>query len=198
MDYATWFNVLLNSNIEDIKKLCNMAKIPYEICHDNHFWISKFHNDHMSIPQYIDPQNMHDYVQLYIAEKKAVIFLDTILHDIIENISKINTIFINLFGNTNNIFNKYIHYKNNDIYPRLIISSNSFILDNDDEKIEIPKNLLLDILTHIFYLNMEKFIVITNIGPIHIDLINSKSYKNLYHKRGEYMKNLYDAHGVKY
>jgi hypothetical protein len=77
----------------------------------------------------------------------------------------------------------------------LIISTDTFILDNLDEYISIPKNLLLDILTNVYYVKYDKYMD-TNNGPYDINKINTKSYKDMFKNRAQYMNNQYIQYGI--
>lgn len=192
MDYAVWYNILLQMNIKDIKKIFKINSIVYGILQDKYFWIKKFENDKLSIPSKIDPQNMYEWIRLYIAVIKARVFINTILtYDMPFDI------YIDFYSHLNEIFSKYINYINKPIFPRLIISTDTFLLDNQDEYIVIPKNLLLDILTHVYYVNYDKYLVDTNNGPYDINKINSiKSYKYRFEDRAKYMNNQYIQYGI--
>lgn len=51
------FDILLNSNIHDIKNLCQTDNQFNRLCHDKHFWIIKFNQDQLPFtdgPNYID------------------------------------------------------------------------------------------------------------------------------------------------
>lgn len=190
MDYAVWYNILLQSNLKDIKKMFKINSIAYGILQDKYFWIKKFENDNLTIPSKIDPQNTNEWIRLYIASVKARVLLNTILIDVITTFD----IYIDFYPQLNVIFSKYIDYKHIPIYPSLIISTDTFVLNNHDENIEIPKTLLLDILTHVYYVNYDKFID-TNNGPYDINKIN-KSYKNQLGTRAKDMNNQYILYGI--
>jgi hypothetical protein len=106
MDYAVWFNILLQMNIVDIKKILKINTIVYEIVQDKYFWIKKFENDKLSIPSKIDPQNTYEWMHLYISAIKARVFINTILTD-----NMPYDIFINFYPHLNKIFSDYIDYK---------------------------------------------------------------------------------------
>lgn len=190
MDYEVLYNILLQSNIKDIKKLFTINSVAYEILQNKHFWIEKFENDNLSIPSKINPQSIHEWINLYISAVKARVLLNTILIDIITF-----DIRIDFYAHLNKIFSDYIDYKNNPTYPSLVISTDNFVLDNHDEMIDIPKNLLLDILTHVFYVNYDKYID-TNNGPYDINQINNKIYKQRFENRANYMNNQYILYGI--
>lgn len=54
------YNILLNSNIHDIRNLCQSNIQFKNICHDKHFWIDKFNHDNLI---YIENDNfIDDYI----------------------------------------------------------------------------------------------------------------------------------------
>lgn len=46
-----WYNVLLNSHIDDFKNLCFVNKLTVDICNDKHFWSEKFAKDNLWLPE---------------------------------------------------------------------------------------------------------------------------------------------------
>ena len=58
------YNVLLQSDSETIKSLCQTNKIANAICHDKQFWIDKFTQEHLE-SLLIEHEPSDSYLELY-------------------------------------------------------------------------------------------------------------------------------------
>lgn len=156
------YNILLQSNIENISNLCYINKTCYKSCNDN-FWINKIKQD-FNISVTIKPENITKWIFLYNQIKKVYGILDksartidikfNVTDDVLYRIAFIFTPF--------DIDFIYYGEKYDIITYQLvrITSENNFVdiqytelgkKDHYTIHTEIDKNKLIDILIILFY-----------------------------------------------
>lgn len=57
------FNILLQTDIDDIKNLSLVNKKHYNVCNHIHFWHTKFKQNHLTLPNF--NTIISDWIQIY-------------------------------------------------------------------------------------------------------------------------------------
>lgn len=114
------YQILLYSDINDIKTYCNTTKYQ-KICHNKQFWIDKFDEDALELPKNYIPETLTEWYELYNEStiyKEIIINLkndieyrleydydeaidyleDSVVETMTENIEKDNLTFINIMS----------------------------------------------------------------------------------------------------
>ena len=66
-----WYNILLNSDINDINKIINKTTV--KIIHDKQFWIDKFKHDHLPLLT-MSNDMIKEYNKTLLAHQAAILF----------------------------------------------------------------------------------------------------------------------------
>jgi len=97
-DDVTWLNILLNSDIKDIKNISLTNTTTKRICNDNYFWDEKMKYDGITNISSIEPTYTH-WVKLYNINKKVCNLLELCKFEHHSTKSSIHLYFY-LIGNT--------------------------------------------------------------------------------------------------
>lgn len=150
------YNILLNSNIHDIRNLCQSNIQFKNICHDKHFWVDKFNHDNLI---YIENDNFIDayitaiaYKLITFIKNKNDLFQELYINipsNIIKKIDDDNYLWIL------NIYRRYV--KGYNIPLKITYSTLNnlwFIVMHSNTKI-VDENLVIKYLKSMIYINSD-------------------------------------------
>ena len=100
------YQIMLNSDVTTLARLCTLNKRNSQICQDIRFWINKFYNDELPFPNF-ELNTFNDFKEEYEGDNDIVVWL-TIYEDMIKSKKEAADILL-----VNKIEKNRIHNKTN-------------------------------------------------------------------------------------
>ncbi|HSW76412.1 MAG TPA: hypothetical protein VLG50_05180 [Candidatus Saccharimonadales bacterium] len=72
------YSYLLNTNINDLKNLCQTNKNIYELCNDIHFWYTKFEKNNLPLPK-VNFFTIQQWIDCYQFTTRIMNYVDHVL-----------------------------------------------------------------------------------------------------------------------
>ncbi len=165
-----YYEILLNSDIEDIDNLCMINKSFNNICQSKYFWIDKFNKDKLPLIK------KHNKTVDWVIEYKKVLYVINRVNNVLMDLNNHDKTIINLkyvkqdisFLYDNNHIENYLPYdliitfKNNEYFMeyREVHSANRYAAryyNNNPTTIKIlNENEIKDLLIKLFYITYKQ------------------------------------------